>query len=70
LLDANPLTNIRNTRRITAVIIGGQLIERPGLEAMLAKLRAPCEGNEAARGHEGRRADRHQACDAAHDGHK
>lgn len=29
LLDANPLQNIRHTRRIEAVIIDGRLVEAP-----------------------------------------
>ena len=33
LLDADPLTDIRNTRRIAAVIKGGRLIDRPSLVA-------------------------------------
>ena len=36
LLDANPLANIRNTRRIRAVVIGGKVLERAALDAMLA----------------------------------
>ncbi len=35
LLDANPLEDIRNTRRLRAVIFGGKLIAKPGLEALL-----------------------------------
>ena len=31
LLDADPLTDIRNTRRIAAVITGGQLVDRPSI---------------------------------------
>jgi len=36
LLEANPLEHIDNTRRIAAVVLGGQLFERPRLDAMLA----------------------------------
>jgi len=36
LLDANPLADIRNTRRIRAVVIGGKVLERPALDALLA----------------------------------
>ena len=35
LLEANPLANISNTKRITAVIIGGRLIPRVSLDKML-----------------------------------
>jgi tetratricopeptide (TPR) repeat protein len=37
LLDANPLDDIRNTTRIAAVVVRGLLIDRAGLDAMLAK---------------------------------
>jgi hypothetical protein len=37
LLDANPLHDIRNTSRINAVILRGQLLDRAALDAMLAK---------------------------------
>jgi imidazolonepropionase-like amidohydrolase len=36
LLDANPLADIRNTRRIRAVVIGGKVLDRSVLDAMLA----------------------------------
>jgi hypothetical protein len=39
LLDANPLQDIRNTSRINAVILRGQLLDRAALDAMLAKAR-------------------------------
>ena len=35
LLDANPIDDIRNTKRIAAVIIRGRLIDRAGLDHML-----------------------------------
>ena len=35
LLDANPLTDIRNTRRIAAVIANGRVFDRPALDALL-----------------------------------
>lgn len=35
LLDANPLDDIRNTRRIAAVVIGGRLLRRTDLDALL-----------------------------------
>lgn len=37
LLDANPLEDIRNTQKIAAVIIGGQLLRRADLDALLHK---------------------------------
>jgi imidazolonepropionase-like amidohydrolase len=40
LLDANPLDNIRNTRRITAVVLRGTLYDKRGLERILAAVRA------------------------------
>ncbi len=40
LLDANPLDNIANTTRIRAVILDGQFLDRPALDAMLANLAA------------------------------
>jgi imidazolonepropionase-like amidohydrolase len=40
LLDADPLTDIRNTRRIFAVIQGGRLLSRGDLDAMLGEIRA------------------------------
>ncbi|MDQ3134382.1 MAG: amidohydrolase family protein, partial [Acidobacteriota bacterium] len=36
LLEANPLARITNTRRIAAVILSGNLILKPQLQAMLA----------------------------------
>ena len=36
LLDANPLENIRNTRRIAAVVANGRYLPKESLEAMLA----------------------------------
>src|SRR5690606_7777660 len=41
LLDANPLADIRNTRRIAAVILKGQAYERAALDELLAALEAP-----------------------------
>jgi hypothetical protein len=35
LLDANPLADIRNTQRIAAVVLGGKLLPRPDLDALL-----------------------------------
>jgi len=40
LLDANPLQNIHNTRRIRAVVANGRLLDRTTLDKMLADLEA------------------------------
>ena len=37
LLDANPLTDIRNARRIRAVVLAGKLLDRPALDRLLAE---------------------------------
>jgi len=36
LLDANPLADIRNTQTIDTVVVNGRLIDRSGLDAILA----------------------------------
>jgi imidazolonepropionase-like amidohydrolase len=40
LLDADPLTDISNTRRIRAVVQAGRLFDRAALDAMLAQVRS------------------------------
>lgn len=40
LLQANPLADIGNTRKIDAVIVGGKVISRAELDAMLARIEA------------------------------
>lgn len=40
LLDANPLENIGNTRRIAAVVLGGKYLSRVDLDGLLAAARA------------------------------
>lgn len=40
LLEANPLEDIKNTRRITAVVVGGRLIASSELQMMLAGVEA------------------------------
>ncbi|MGH9752966.1 MAG: amidohydrolase family protein [Blastocatellia bacterium] len=40
LLEANPLAEISNTQKINAVIVGGKLIAKSEIEAMLAKVEA------------------------------
>ena len=49
LLDANPLTDIANTKRIRAVIQGGRLLNRGALDAMLAHAKARAAVDPAAR---------------------
>lgn len=40
LLEANPLEDIRNTRRIAAVVLRGKLYDREGIKQILAAVRA------------------------------
>lgn len=40
LLDANPLEDIRNTTKIRAVVLNGQLLDRPALDGLLAEAKA------------------------------
>lgn len=40
LVDANPLDDVRNARRVRAVVRGGRLLDRAALDSMLAKLAA------------------------------
>ena len=37
LLDANPLQDIRNTKRIAAVVVGGKIFDKTALQKMLAQ---------------------------------
>jgi imidazolonepropionase-like amidohydrolase len=37
LLDADPLRDIRNTRRVSAVVLGGKLFDRAALDRLLAE---------------------------------
>jgi imidazolonepropionase-like amidohydrolase len=39
LLDANPLADVRNTRRIFAVVQGGRVFDRAALDALLRDVR-------------------------------
>ena len=41
LLDANPLDNIRNTRRINAVFANGRLLDRAALDELLSEAAQP-----------------------------
>ncbi|MBZ5507767.1 MAG: amidohydrolase family protein [Acidobacteriia bacterium] len=38
LLDANPLEDIRNTRKVAAVVLNGRLLDREELDSMLGKI--------------------------------
>jgi len=40
LLDANPLEDIKNTRKIAAVVLSGRLIERAELDQVLNEVAA------------------------------
>jgi imidazolonepropionase-like amidohydrolase len=40
LLRANPLKNIKNTREIEAVVLGGRLLDRKALDGTMARVRA------------------------------
>jgi imidazolonepropionase-like amidohydrolase len=40
LLDGNPLEDIRNTRKISAVILGGKYYSRVDLDKMLEQAKA------------------------------
>ena len=44
LLEGNPLDDIRNTRRIAAVIVGGALIRAPELHSMLERVEESVKG--------------------------
>jgi len=46
LLDANPLENISNTRRINAVVISGRLISKSEIQRMLTSVKAARNGNQ------------------------
>jgi cytosine/adenosine deaminase-related metal-dependent hydrolase len=40
LLDGNPLADIRNTRRVAAVMLRGTLYDHVGIDKLLADVRA------------------------------
>lgn len=44
LLDANPLANISNTRKIDAVVVNGRYLSREVLDRMLSEVEAKAEG--------------------------
>jgi len=50
LLDGNPLQDISNTRRISAVVANGRLFRRSDLDRLLAKAREIA--SRAGQGHE------------------
>jgi adenine deaminase len=39
LLDSDPLIDIRNTRKIDAVLLAGKMLERPALNEILAQVK-------------------------------
>lgn len=45
LLDANPLVDIKNTSKITAVIIGGRILDKAELKSMMDKMAAEAGKN-------------------------
>ena len=48
LLDADPLVNITNTQRTRAVVLNGQLLDRPTLDAPLERAEAAVTASERA----------------------
>jgi len=52
LLEANPLQDIRNTRKINSVMLRGQLFDRAALDGMLAKVKAQHAARSEAKGRE------------------
>jgi imidazolonepropionase-like amidohydrolase len=49
LLDANPLADIRNARKIHAVLINGKLLQSEDLQKLLREVEASCrKENESA----------------------
>ncbi|HYR11433.1 MAG TPA: amidohydrolase family protein [Longimicrobium sp.] len=44
LLDADPLADIRNTRRIHAVFANGRYLDRRALDTLLARVEAAAAG--------------------------
>jgi imidazolonepropionase-like amidohydrolase len=49
LLDANPLADITNTRRIRAVVANGRLYRRVDLDRLLAEVDRPTGRDESSR---------------------
>ena len=44
LLDANPLSDIRNTQKIQAVIVNGRFPDRKALDKLLAEAETAAKG--------------------------
>ena len=45
LLDANPLENISNTRKINMVVVNGRLLQRKDLDNLLIQAKERAKGN-------------------------
>jgi imidazolonepropionase-like amidohydrolase len=45
LLDANPLIDIKNTRKIAAVVIGGRMLSKAELQSMMDRMAAEASKN-------------------------
>jgi imidazolonepropionase-like amidohydrolase len=45
LLDANPLVDIKNTRKIAAVVVGGRMLDKAALKSMMDKMAAEAGKN-------------------------
>jgi uncharacterized protein YlzI (FlbEa/FlbD family) len=45
LLDANPLEDIRNTRKVRAVLLNGRLLTRQDLDEVLERISAFAAGH-------------------------
>ena len=45
LLEANPLQDISNTRKIAAVVVGGKLLVKSELQGMLGKVEGEANQN-------------------------
>jgi len=45
LLDGNPLDDIRNTRKIRAMILRGKLLDRTALDQLLAEVQSFAAAN-------------------------
>lgn len=46
LLSANPLDNIQNTKKITAVVINGRFLDRAALDQMLVNVEAAAKAQK------------------------
>jgi ankyrin repeat protein len=58
LLDADPLQDISNTRRIAAVVLGGKIFDKTALQKMLIQVEAQVKGEDL---HQVKVEDLHQA---------